>query len=65
MISLDRYQVVYCFRIMFFFLQRLYIEFLKMVALAVLHFNITSQMTSIAPGTRTVLRKKDKANESE
>ena len=32
-----------------------HIVFLKMAAWAVLHFNITCQMTSIGPGTQTVL----------
>ena len=40
----------------FSFCHRFHIESLKMAAYAELHFNITCQMTSIVPGTKTVLR---------
>ena len=39
-----------------FFYRCFHIEFLKMAAWAVLHFNIAHQRTSTSPGTQTVLR---------
>ena len=40
----------------FSFCRRFHILFFKIAAWAVLHFKITCQMTSIVPGTKTVLR---------
>ena len=56
-ILLDRYEVfIISATGYFFFRRRFHKGSLKMAAWAVLHFNITCQMTTTVPGTQTVLR---------
>ena len=67
MILLDRYQVVHCFRIMFFLLQRFHMECLKMVALGISGASVQHNQSNdqYSSGDSNSLAEKEKANEPE